>query len=140
MALSETVPLEPSGDSVSERIVYGQHNLSSTLRNYPQLRHDLLNRVLGCFQRRGLDGLAGWFGREFHRLLGEGIDAAPSFRGRFIDQGSMFFLDCGRGSFAVTAGHVFQQFQKDRAERRVCGYQIGNIGFDLEERLIDWGR
>jgi hypothetical protein len=54
-------------------------------------------------------------------------------------QGSMFFLDCGRGSFAVTAGHVFQQFQKDRAERRVRGYQIGNIGFDLEERLIDCG-
>jgi hypothetical protein len=54
-------------------------------------------------------------------------------------QGSMFFLDCGRGSFAVTAGHVFQQFHKDRAERRVRGYQIGNIGFDLEERLIDCG-
>src|ERR1700712_2849756 len=23
-------------------------------------------------------------------------------------QGSMFFLDCGRGPFAVTAGHVFE--------------------------------
>ncbi|WP_441243346.1 hypothetical protein [Tardiphaga sp. 768_D3_N2_1] len=54
-------------------------------------------------------------------------------------QGSMFFLDCGRGPFAVTAGHVFEQFVKDRAERRVRGYQLGNIGFDLEERLIDWG-
>jgi hypothetical protein len=52
----------------------------------------------------------------------------------------MFFLDCGRGPFAVTAGHVFGQFVRDREERRVRGYQLGNIGFDLEERLIDWGR
>jgi hypothetical protein len=54
-------------------------------------------------------------------------------------QGSVFFLDCGRGPFAVTAGHVFEQFVKDRAERRIRGHQIGNIGFDLEERLIDCG-
>jgi hypothetical protein len=31
-------------------------------------------------------------------------------------QGSMFFLDCGSGPFAVTAGHVFEQFVEDRAE------------------------
>ena len=54
-------------------------------------------------------------------------------------QASMFFLDCGRGPFAVTAGHVYEQFARDRAERRVRGYQLGNIGFDLEERLIDCG-
>lgn len=54
-------------------------------------------------------------------------------------QGSAFFLDCGRGPFAVTAGHVFEQFRKDRAERRIRGWQIGDIGFDLEERLIDCG-
>jgi hypothetical protein len=54
-------------------------------------------------------------------------------------QGSVFFLDCGRGPFAVTAGHVFEQFQKDRAERRIRGWQIGNVGFDLEERLIGCG-
>lgn len=55
-------------------------------------------------------------------------------------QGSIFFLDCGRGSFAVTAGHVFEQFVNDRASRRVRGVQIGNVGFNPEERLIDWGR
>jgi hypothetical protein len=55
-------------------------------------------------------------------------------------QGSVFFLDCGRRPFAVTAGHVFEQFEKDRAERRVPGCQIGNLGFNLEDRLIDWGR
>jgi hypothetical protein len=54
-------------------------------------------------------------------------------------QGSVFFLDCGRGPFAVTAGHVFDQWVRDRAERRIRGYQIGNLGFDLEERLIDSG-
>jgi hypothetical protein len=43
-------------------------------------------------------------------------------------------------AFAVTAGHVFEQFVKDRAERRVRGCQIGNVGFNPEERLIDWGR
>jgi hypothetical protein len=54
-------------------------------------------------------------------------------------QGSVFFLDCGRGPFAVTACHVFEQFARDRSERRVRGYQIGNLGFDLEDRLIDCG-
>lgn len=55
-------------------------------------------------------------------------------------QGSIFFLDCGRGPFAVTAGHVFEQFTADRAARRVRGVQIGKVGFNPEERLIDWGR
>jgi hypothetical protein len=50
-----------------------------------ELRRYLLDRVLDYFQRRGLDGLAGWFGREFHRLLSKGIDAAASFRSWFID-------------------------------------------------------
>ncbi|OMI09498.1 hypothetical protein BSN85_16345 [Bradyrhizobium brasilense] len=54
-------------------------------------------------------------------------------------QASMFFLDCGRGPFAVTAGHVFEQFVSDRSSRRVRGVQIGNVGFNPEERLIDWG-
>jgi hypothetical protein len=55
-------------------------------------------------------------------------------------QGSLFFLDCGREPFAVTAGHVFEQFLEDRQLRRVRGYQIANVGFDPEERLIDWGK
>jgi len=33
-------------------------------------------------------------------------------------QGSMFFLDCGRGAFAVTADHVYDGFLEDRDERR----------------------
>lgn len=54
-------------------------------------------------------------------------------------QGSVFFLDCGRGPFAVTAGHVFEQFVEDRRLKRVRSCQIGNIGFNPEERLIARG-
>ena len=55
-------------------------------------------------------------------------------------QGSVFFLNCGHETFAVTAGHVFEQFLKDQAERRVRGCRIGDVGFNPEDRLIEWGR
>jgi hypothetical protein len=54
-------------------------------------------------------------------------------------QGSMFFLDCGRGPFAVTAAHVFDEFLGDRQTHRVRSCQIGNLGFNPEERLIASG-
>jgi len=55
-------------------------------------------------------------------------------------QGSMFFLDCGRGPFAVTARHVFEKFVEDRRLRRIRSCQIGNIGINPEDRLIASGR
>jgi hypothetical protein len=55
-------------------------------------------------------------------------------------QGSIFFLDCGRGPFAVTAGHVFKQFVEDRQRQQVRSCQIANVGFNPEDRLIAWGR
>jgi hypothetical protein len=55
-------------------------------------------------------------------------------------QGSIFFLDCGRGPFAVTAGHVFEGFLEHRSAYRVRGCQIGNVPFNPEERLIAWGK
>jgi hypothetical protein len=55
-------------------------------------------------------------------------------------QASMFFLDCGRGPFAVTAGHVYEQFLEDSHTRYIGGTQVANIGFDPAERLIAWGR
>jgi hypothetical protein len=55
-------------------------------------------------------------------------------------QGSIFFLDCGRGPFAVTAGHVFETFVEHRRKYRVRGCQIGNVGFNPEERLISRGK
>ena len=54
-------------------------------------------------------------------------------------QGSMFLLDCGRGAFAVTAAHVFDGFLGDRQTHRVRSCQIGNVGFNPEERLIASG-
>src|SRR5271169_755397 len=36
-------------------------------------------------------------------------------------QGSMFFLDCGRGPFAVTAGHVYERYLADSQTCRVGG-------------------
>jgi hypothetical protein len=55
-------------------------------------------------------------------------------------QGSMFFLDCGRGPFAVTAGHVYEQYLEDSQRRHIGGTQVANIGFDPAERLIAWGK
>jgi hypothetical protein len=54
-------------------------------------------------------------------------------------QGSMFFLDCGRRPFAVTAAHVFDEFLHDRETHLVRGCQIGNVGFNPEDRLITSG-
>jgi hypothetical protein len=55
-------------------------------------------------------------------------------------QGSMFFLDCGRGPFAVTAGHVFDAFVEHCSKYRVRGCQIGNVEFNPQERLIASGK
>jgi hypothetical protein len=54
-------------------------------------------------------------------------------------QGSIFFLDCSRGPFAVTAAHVFDGFLRDRQTHRVRSCQIGNVAFNPEERLIASG-
>jgi len=88
---------------------------------------------------------------EFHRrMLDSGADHVTWFMWRYQSktietpllprQGSMFFLDCGREPFAVTAGHVFEQFVEDRRLRRVRSCQIANIPFNPEERLIPWGK
>jgi hypothetical protein len=55
------------------------------------------------------------------------------------EQGSIFFLDCGRGPFAVTAGHVYEKYRKDSTERLLVGCQLENHAFDLKDRLIDNG-
>jgi hypothetical protein len=53
----------------------------------------------------------------------------------------MFFLDCGRGPFAVTADHVYEQYLEDSEITGVKGTQIANVGgFNLRERLIARGK
>lgn len=46
-----------------------------------------------------------------------------------IRNGTMFFLDAGRGPFAVTARHVYQAC-------RGADCRLGNLPFDPEDRLI----
>jgi hypothetical protein len=55
-------------------------------------------------------------------------------------QGSIFFLDCGRGPFAVTAGHVYDAYLEDVQKRHVRGVQVANIDFNPVERLIASGK
>lgn len=54
-----------------------------------------------------------------------------------IGNGSVFFLDCGEGVFAVTADHVYQAYleRKELEPNLIC--QIGNVPFAPETRLID---
>jgi hypothetical protein len=67
-----------------------------------------------------------WRGRS--RIIG-----APPI----VHNGSAFLL--GRGPFVVTAAHVFSQFIRDKRRAGRIISQLGNIAFDLEERLIDSG-
>jgi hypothetical protein len=87
------------------------------------------------FNRRMLDSGAEYVTWLVWRYQSKVIDTPLLPR-----QSSIFFLDCGRGPFAVTAGHVFEQFVEDRRLKRVRSCQIGNIRFDPEERLIAWGK
>jgi hypothetical protein len=89
------------------------------------------------------------FSRRMHESGGEHVTwllwnyqvkglLTPPFA--LLQQGSMFFLDCGRGPFAVTAGHVYEQFLEDSQQRRIGGVQVANINFNPAERLIAWGK
>ncbi|AZO44950.1 hypothetical protein EJ076_29535 [Mesorhizobium sp. M7D.F.Ca.US.005.01.1.1] len=87
------------------------------------------------------------FSRRMHNGGGEHVtwlhwsyEERQLWTPRLSRQGSVFFLDCGRRPFAVTAGHVFEQFVEDRKARRVRGCQIANVGFNPEDRLIAWGK
>jgi hypothetical protein len=102
------------------------NGLGEAARKSPEMRE---------FSRRMHDSASAYVTWLFWRYQSKVLETPPWPR-----QGSVFFLDCGRGPFAVTAGHVFEQFVEDRQLRRVLGYQIANIGFDPEERLIAWGK
>ncbi len=54
-----------------------------------------------------------------------------------IDNGSGFFLDCGEGTFAVTADHVLQGYLERKRHEPGLICQIGNVHFEPEARLID---
>lgn len=78
-------------------------------------------------------------------LLHEGLNYAVPIWWVAVDgewnlelrNGSACLLDCGRGAFAVTAAHVFEEYRvaKSSASNIVC--QIGNALLDPEAQLID---
>ena len=64
--------------------------------------------------------------------------ATPTGQGEWnFNNGSCFFLDCGKGPFLVTANHIFQEYlaRKKEEPRTVC--HIFNLPFEPEKRLID---
>jgi hypothetical protein len=90
--------------------------------------------------------VGGEFGRRMHDSGGSRVTwlywrGAPRIlRAPPIERnGSAIILDCGRGPFAVTAGHVLEQWLADRNKTQRIGCQIGNVPFDLADRLIDTG-
>jgi hypothetical protein len=54
-----------------------------------------------------------------------------------FNNGSIFFLDCGHGSFAVTADHVYRGYLARKQDEPGLVCQIGRLPFRPDERLID---
>lgn len=61
----------------------------------------------------------------------------PHHGAPYVHNGSIFFLDCGAGPFAVTAGHVYRGYLQDLAIARRMQCQIGDLEFDPTARLIE---
>jgi hypothetical protein len=54
-----------------------------------------------------------------------------------LRNGSAFLVDCGQGTFAVTAAHVFVAYTEAKRTAAQIACQIGNLLFDPEAKLID---
>ncbi len=54
-----------------------------------------------------------------------------------FSNGMMSFLDCGEGPFAVTASHVYHGYLQDLKSQPACKFQLFDLDFVPEERLID---
>ena len=54
-----------------------------------------------------------------------------------VGNGSIFFIDCGNGPFAVTADHVYEGYLKSKKTDPFLRCQIGSVPFVPENRLID---
>ena len=53
-----------------------------------------------------------------------------------LDSGSAFLLNCGAAPFLVTANHVYQDFLTAKEEHPDAVCIVGDLGFDLRDRLI----
>jgi hypothetical protein len=82
------------------------------------------------------------FGKELVKIATSYV--APFFWEEITDDGnkkfnngSIFFLDCGAGTFAVTANHVYQGYLDAKAAGSNVTCQVSNAKFIPEKRLID---
>jgi len=84
--------------------------------------------------------LKGLYGREISNLASSytsaifWISAASNVE---TSNGSIFFINCGNGPFAVTADHVYEGYIKNKNIDPFLRCQIGNVPFVPENRLID---
>ena len=63
--------------------------------------------------------------------------ATPAAEGGIkISSGSMCFLDCGRGLLAITAGHVYREYEATKRQFPRTRCRIGNIDFDPEAAFL----
>jgi hypothetical protein len=85
--------------------------------------------------------LAAGYGRELqaasYRLTAPVCWASTGAASPVFNNGSIFFLNCGYGPFAVTADHVYAGYLKRRHDEPGLVSQIGRLAFPLDERLID---
>jgi hypothetical protein len=85
--------------------------------------------------------LAAGYGRELqeasYRLTAPLCWANPGVASPAFNNGSIFFLDCGHGPFAVTADHVYAGYLRRKQEEPGLVCQIERLAFQPEERLID---
>jgi hypothetical protein len=52
------------------------------------------------------------------------------------NNGTAFLLDCGKGTFVVTAAHVYESYLKRKSEFTVIFPQLDDLEFKFEERKI----
>ena len=86
--------------------------------------------------------LAGPFGKQLFKTAMDYV--SPLFWGvpeknekSIFHNGSAFALNCGSGPFIVTAAHVYEGYLQDKVEHDDMVCQLGNLSFNLEDRLID---
>lgn len=61
----------------------------------------------------------------------------PNTNNTDINNGTMFFIDSGKMTLALTASHVYQTYLEAKQADNGIVSQLGNVTFNLENRLIE---
>lgn len=91
-------------------------------------------------KNEAIDLLKGQYGREISNLASSYTSAifwTSAASDVKTGHGSIFFIDCGNGPFAITANHVYEGYLKSKKVDPFIKCQIGNVPFIPENRLID---